>query len=112
MNVPYLLEAFPTWPDEKEYEVLSGEDGGRVVLFRAHSWRGVNDSDDFHPTPQRMADRLAALPAGTVTWVYMTSDGGLSLENSYGALTALLPKHVQLLSTDAAEALALEASGE
>jgi hypothetical protein len=112
MNVPYLIEAFPSWPAEKEYEIIKGEDGGRVVLFRSHSWRGVNDSDAFHPNPQAMADRLAALPPGTVTWVYMTSDGGLSLENSYGALTALLPKHVQLVSTDAAAALALEASGE
>jgi hypothetical protein len=58
-----------------------------------------------------MSDRLAALPAGTVTWVYMTSDGGLSLENSYAALIDLLPPTVQLVSTDAAASLALQASG-
>jgi hypothetical protein len=56
-----------------------------------------------------MAERLGALPRGTVTWVYMTSDGGLNLENSYGALLDLLPEHVELVSTDAAAQLALEA---
>ena len=111
MNVPYLIEAFPSWPPEQEYEVITGPDGGETVLFRSHSWRGVDDSDDFHPSPQRMADRLAALPRGTVTWVYMTSDGGLTLENAYGALTDLLPAHVRLVSTDAAAELAIQARG-
>jgi hypothetical protein len=41
----------------------------------------------------------------------MTSDGGLNLENSYGALIDLLPPTVQLVSTDAAASLALQASG-
>jgi hypothetical protein len=111
VNVPYLLEAFPAWPAEKKYQILTGADGGKAVLFRSQSWRGVDNSDDFHPSPQRMSDRLAALPAGTVTWVYMTSDGGLNLENSYGALIDLLPPTVQLVSTDAAASLALQASG-
>jgi hypothetical protein len=57
-----------------------------------------------------MADRLGALPPGTVTWVYMTSDGGLSLENSYQALLPLLPAHVTLVSADAAADLALQSN--
>jgi hypothetical protein len=56
-----------------------------------------------------MAERLGGVPRGTVTWVYMTSDGGLTLENSYVALSALLPPHVQLVSADAAADLALAA---
>jgi hypothetical protein len=109
VNVPYLLEAFPWWPAERKYQILTGDDGGRAVLFRSQSWRGIDDRDDFHPSPARMAERLGALPRGTVTWVYMTSDGGLNLENSYGALLDLLPEHVELVSTDAAAQLALEA---
>jgi hypothetical protein len=104
-NVPYLAEAFPDWPASKQVEVLTGEDGGEVALFRSQSWRGVDGRDDFHPTPQAMADRLGALPRGTVTWVYMTSDGGLSFENSYQALLPLLPEHVTLVSADAAAGL-------
>lgn len=41
----------------------------------------------------------------------MTSDGGLSLENSYAALIDLLPPTVQFVSTDAAADLALQATG-
>ncbi|MFZ4739201.1 MAG: hypothetical protein ACOYM9_24810 [Bradymonadia bacterium] len=109
VNVPYVIEAFPAWPAEKTYEVLEGADGGRAVLFRSQTWRGVDGRDGFHPTPEQMADRLGGLPRGTVTWVYMTSDGGLTLENSYVALSALLTPHVQLVSADAAAELALEA---
>lgn len=111
VNVPYPVEAFPTWPEEKTFDVLTGADGGRTVLFRSQSWRGVDGRDKFHPTPQQMADRLGALRPGTVTWVYMTSDGGLTLDNSFGELTHLLPPHVRLVSADAAARLALAASG-
>lgn len=110
INVPYLFEAFTWWPDDQMVEVLSGADGGKLAVFRPQSWRGVNDSDDFHLSPQRMADKLAAFPKGTVMWMYMTSDGGLSLENSYFALTALLPAHVLLVSADAAAELAIARS--
>ena len=56
-----------------------------------------------------MAEELSNYPPGTVTWVYMTSDGGLSLENSFMELVGLLPEHVQLVSADTAARLALEA---
>lgn len=111
VNVPYLIDAFPAWDESEFYRVLPGEDGGAVVLFRPRSWRGVNDSDDeFFLSPQRMADELTSYPPGTVAWVYMTSDGGLSLENSFMELVGLLPANVQLVSADAASGLALAAS--
>jgi hypothetical protein len=112
VNVPYLVEAFPSWPSEQTYTVLEGSDGGRLALFRSQSWRGVDGSDEFHPTPQQLADRLAALPAGTVTWVYMTSDGGLTLENSYVELIRLLASHIQLVSTDAAVCFRVESGSD
>ncbi len=112
INVPYFLEAFPWWPQADSFQVLASPDGGKAVVFRPQSWRGVDGSDDFHPSAPQMAERLAALPKGTVTWVYMTSDGGLTLQNSYDALLNLLPGHVQLVSADAAAQLALQASGK
>jgi hypothetical protein len=39
----------------------------------------------------------------------MTSNGGLTLENSVLALAKLLPPHVALVSTDAAAKLAIAA---
>ena len=112
VNVPYLFEPFPWWPDDRFYEVITGEDGGQLALFRMREWRGVHDdSDPFFFSPQRMADEIAAYPRGAVTWVYMTSDGGLTLENSFLQVEALLPPHVELVSADDAAALAL-AAGE
>ncbi|MCA9535847.1 MAG: hypothetical protein KC593_19310, partial [Myxococcales bacterium] len=111
VNVPYLIDMFSAWPAEQEYQLVPGADGSNAVIFRSHSWRGVNGSDAYHPSAQEMSDRLAALPAGTVTWVYMTSDGGLTLENSYTALTDILPSNVVLVSADAAAQLALAAGG-
>lgn len=111
VNVPYLLEAFPAWPKGQSFAIVRGPKGGKASLFRPRSWRGVDDSDEFHMSPARMAATLGALPKGTVTWVYMTSDGGLSLENSYEKLIPLLPPHVQLVGADTAARLAQEATG-
>lgn len=56
-----------------------------------------------------MADQPGAYPRGTVTRVYLTSDGGLTLENSFLALARLLPAHAEWVSTDTAARLALAA---
>ena len=56
-----------------------------------------------------MAEELGGYPKGTVTWVYMTSDGGLNLDNSFLAMAKLLPEHVKLVSADSAVKLALVA---
>ncbi len=109
VNVPYLFEAFPGWPQDKFFEVLSGADGADVVVFRPRQWRGIHDdADPFFLSPQKMAEELAAYPPGTVTGVYMTSDGGLNLGNSFMELVRLLPPHVELVSADTAARLARE----
>lgn len=108
VNVPYLFPTFTWWPEDQSFDVLTGADGGKVALFRPREWRGVdNDGDPNRVSPQKMADTLGALPKGTVTWVYMTSDGGLTLQNSFLALSKLLPAHVVLVSTDTAAKLAI-----
>lgn len=108
VNVPFAFPVFTWWPEEQFFEVLKDADGGRVALFKPREWRGIDsESDPFRLTPERMAAEIAAYPRGTVTWVYMTSDGGLTLENSFLALGKLLPPHVQLVSTDAAANLAI-----
>ncbi len=110
VNVPYLLPTFPWWPEDRFFNVLTGKDGGEAVVFRPREWRGIDDSDEFFLSPQNMAEELGNYPAGTVTWVYMTSDGGLSLENSFMEMVKLLPSHVKLVSADTAAKLALAAS--
>jgi len=110
VNVPYMFPAFTWWPDDRFFKVLVGKNGGETVVFRPREWRGVNnDADAFYLSPQKMAEELGGYPPGTVTWVYMTSDGGLNLDNSFNALAGRLPSHVRLVSTDTAARLALAA---
>ena len=110
VNVPYMFDMFTWWPANWFYKVLVGADGGEAVVFKPREWRGVNkDSDPFYISPQKMAAEIGGHPKGTVTWVYMTSDGGLSLENSFMALVKLLPPHVQIVGADTATKLALAA---
>ena len=115
VNVPYMIPTF-TWPDPNQFfKVLTGEDGGEVVLFRPREWRGIDDSGSgitkkFYLSPENMALELGNYTRGTVAYVYMTSDGGLNLENSFMALVKLLPAHVRLVSADTAARLALTAS--
>ncbi len=110
VNVPYLFPTFTWWPRDQFFEVLTGAGGGRLALFRPREWRGISNDADVHLlSPRRMADEIGAYPRGTVTWVYLTSDGGLTLENSFLALSQMLPAHVQLVSTDTAARLALAA---
>ncbi len=113
INVPYLLEAFPWWDDGEFHRVVTGADGAALAVFRPRQWRGVHGTatgadEPFYLTPEQMAAELAGYPRGTVTWVYMTSDGGLSLQNSFMAMVSLLPDHVRLVSADAAARLAVE----
>jgi len=113
VNVPYLLPT-GTWQPSQFFKVIAGQDGGKVALFRPREWRGVKDNggpmeEKFFLSPKRMAEELGAYPRGTITGIYMTSDGGLDLNNSIMELVKVLPEHVCLVSADTAARLALEA---
>ncbi len=114
VNVPYMFPTFTGWGPTEFFRIIPGEDGGEVVLFKPREWRGIDDSGSglttpFYLSPENMADELAGYPSGAVAYVYMTSDGGLNLENSFMALVGMLPERVQLVSGDTAARLALEA---
>lgn len=114
VNVPYMFPTFTWWPKDQFFKALEGKDGSKVVVFCPREWRGVSGKaertgdEPFQLTPESMAEELAGYPPGTVTWVYMTSDGGLNLENSFMALVKILPPNVQIVSADAAAKLAVE----
>ena len=114
INVPYMFPTFTWWDHSSFFQVLVGEDGTEIVLFRPRQWRGIDGSgsgneEPFYLRPEDMADELGSYPPGTVSWVYMTSDGGLSLENSFMELVRILSPNVELVSADTAVRLALEA---
>jgi len=114
VNVPYM---FPmgTWEHNQFFKVIDGQEHGKIVLFRPRQWRGVHNggaflSKKFYLSPENMERELGAYPRGTVTAIYMTSDGGLNLNNSVMELVKILPEHIRLVSGDTAVQLALEAS--
>jgi hypothetical protein len=112
VNVPFLFPTL-TWKPNQFYKVLAGKDGGDAVLFVPRSWRGIDNSGNFitnkfYLSPDKMADELNGYPKGTVAYVYMTSDGGLNLSNSFIKMVKLLSDHVCLISADTAARLALQ----
>jgi len=110
VNVPYPFPTFTWWPEDRFYEILTGAGGGKLALFKPREWRGVNDdTNPYSFSPKAMAAEIGGYPKGTITGIYMTSDGGLTLENAFVPLTKMLPAHVQLVSTDTAAKLALAA---
>lgn len=114
VNVPYLFPTF-TWGRNQFFKVLVGPDAGQSVLFRPRVWRGIDDrgkfgDKEYYLSPRNMAKELGGYPRGTVMAVYMTSDGGLTLENSVMELVKVLPPHVRLVSCGAAIRLVTQAS--
>ena len=54
----------------------------KVVLFKSEEWRGVDGSLNAK-TPKDMAAHINRLKAGSIKSVYLTSDGGLNIEDLY-----------------------------
>lgn len=113
VNVPYMLPVPSFWDLFKDefYKVL----GGRFVLFRPREWRGTSEQGGGIPFNKRtllsaihMAEEVNGYPKGTVTNIYLTSDGGARLSDVYD-MVALLDEHVQLVPADTAANLALAA---
>jgi hypothetical protein len=59
-----------------------------------------------------MAQEIGSYPRGTVAYVYMSSDEGLNLENSFQQMLYYIPSHVELVSAEAAATLVLQAREE
>lgn len=83
-----------------------------VVLFRPREWRGIAGGlfGYYRKSPQKMAKEVGSYPRGTVAYVYMSSDEGLALDNSFQQMLCDIPNHVQLVSAEAVGELALQAT--
>ncbi|GMI39058.1 hypothetical protein TeGR_g14024, partial [Tetraparma gracilis] len=94
-NVPYVL---PVPAFYKQDFKLMG-DGG-VAAFSPNvfrMWRGVGDRDYETPNVGTMADRINALPAGTVLGMYTSGDQGLRL-NHIADMVELLGEDVRIVN--------------
>lgn len=108
VQVPFDLPVLPFAHDEF-FKVL-GEDNN-IVLFKPREWRGTGGKKE--PFSRRnylpvedMAAEINHYPAGTVTCIYLTSDGGADLDTVYD-LVRLLDEHVELINHNQAIKFAL-----
>lgn len=81
--------------------------GGKTVLFRPREWRGTTGRDANQKTEEAMAQEINTYPLGTVTYIYLTSDGGANLDTYYN-LVPLLEEHVQIVNARAVADLAVQ----
>ena len=110
-NVPYGMPFFEIFAPHEYYKVL---DDGASVFFKSREWRGARSSTvAANLFPADLAKEINSYPRGTVTTIYMTSDGGSTnksstkLDQTY-ELVELLAEHVELVSGEAATHFAIE----
>ena len=108
VNVPFNLPN-PTIFDPNEfYKIINTN----VVVFKPREWRGTTSGDSpfsHHNflTVEQMAYELNHLPLGTVSWIYMTSDGGGGIDMLYD-LVKTLDEHVLVVNHENLIDLALQ----
>lgn len=110
VNVPYMFPVLE-FKENEFFKVLNGTDGTTsVVVFRPNEWRGTTGGllpGPFMLNATAFAERINAYPRGTVSHIYMTSDGGANLSD-YSALVAALAEHVLVVPPDAIADLAVQ----
>lgn len=110
VNVPYLVPILE-FSAQEYFKVL----GGATVLFRPNEWRGDSGADTplLHPflrNATEVAEDLLAAPRGTVTAIYLTSDGGGRVE-MFDQLAALLQgTHVEVVDAGGVSRMAIESA--
>ena len=83
-------------------------------MFAPNEWRGTSGQHDppLHPqllSAQQQSDKIAAYRPGSAVALYVTSDGGASLQD-VDDLVRLLPEHVQVVDANGLVAAALAAA--
>ena len=117
MNVPYMVPIVPFLGAPDKFIVVNAtegvNDGGQVVVFQPREWRGT-DATNAPPlsgreyySPSEMAKELNDNPVGTVSFIYLTSDGGGNL-SMFDEMVSMLQNHVQVVDASSLPALALQ----
>jgi hypothetical protein len=96
--------------DGEHYKILNGS----VVVFAPNEWRGTTGQRNprLHPqllSAQQQSDKIAAYLPGSAVALYVTSDGGASMQD-VDDLLRLLPEHVQAVDAEGLTAAALAAA--
>jgi len=80
VNVPYMVPVLAF--GEKFFKVLEDNkhgSGNHSVVFRPNEWRGTSGSDRQNLNVTAFAAEINNYPKGTVSPIYLTSDGGVRM---------------------------------
>ena len=96
-SVPYNLPTNVLWDDF--FIALEGD----VIVFKPREWRGTN-KDGIPPlsaqnylTEEEMAAEINGYARGSVSHLYLTSDGGMNLETLFN-MVGMLEEHVKIVN--------------
>lgn len=117
VNVPFDMPVLGGgfFGSDATYKIVKAADpgsSGAVVVFRPREWRGTQNTtipfaSKEYLTPQKMAAELNGLPRGTVTHIYLTSDGGANISD-FDVLVGSLASHVAVVDAETVIRMALE----
>ena len=99
-NVPYNFYPTPIqWPLNEHFRTLNGD----VIVFKPREWRGTNKDDapifgeNNYLTEEEMAAEINGYNKGSVSHLYLTSDGGIELSTLY-KMVDMLDDHVKIVN--------------
>jgi len=100
LNVPFFAPTGEFLPGEFHRKM-----GEKTILFRPRTWRGTKQDKSIpkavsakdYLSPQDMAAEINNYPKGTASYIYLTSDGGCSIDCFYD-LVPKLAEHVEVVS--------------
>ena len=96
-NVPYNFLTNIVWEDT--FKVVDGE----MLVFKPREWRGTRQegspplSGQNYLTEEEMAAEISGYTPGTVSHLYLTSDGGMNL-GVLDTMVGMLADHVKIVN--------------
>lgn len=108
VNVPYMVPIIE-FGENEYYKNCNG-----TFLFKPNEWRGTTGGAILPPfmlNATAFADLINSYPSGTISHIYMTSDGGAQLSD-FDALASLLSEHVEIVAPSTAIDLIQQREGQ
>ena len=104
VNVPYMTPV-AEFGLREHYKLLGANRD--VVLFKPREWRGDRGGGKQNINATQMAAELSGYPKGTVSNIYVTSDGGANLDLVYDMMAGV-QEHVRFVNAETLTRLAIE----
>jgi hypothetical protein len=104
LNVPYIVPIV-TAAFSDTYQVVNDN----LVVFEPQSWRGTDEREatPYFYSVEKKAQEINSYPKGSVSYLYLTSDGGFEINNVF-ELVRKLDDHVVVVDSRQLAGLALE----